>query len=174
MKNRRNIYSAVAYLPILLVILATSCNDKNDFPDKPEIISINFEAVPSNLVVEFTDGDGDFGLGDQDLADFPPYLDNDSTQRNPFFYNYWLDLFELLDGEWVQIEPAEGSTFNARIKVLTPEGQNKQLEVKITNDLSLELPSLVQSDTVKFRVTLVDRARNQSVPRETEPIYLPR
>ena len=123
------------------------------------------------MIVEFSDGDGDFGISPNDPK-FPEYLDPDSTQLNPYYYNLWIDYFEKREGEWILVQTP--GTFNFRIPVLTPDGQNKQLEVKITNDMSFDLPlPTAESDTIKFKVTLVDRAKHQSVPEETDAIYMP-
>lgn len=168
MKNI-NLFIFCLFLGALVILSA--CNDKNDFPNEPVITKIDFDLVNTYLIVDFTDGDGDFGISPDD-PDFPFYLDSDSTIPNPYYYNLWIDYFEKREGKWVLIEPE--NTFNFRVKVLTPEGQNKQLEVRITNDLSTEIPYLfAESDTVKFGVTLVDRSLNESVTEETAELVIP-
>lgn len=162
---------------LFLAILAagaflSACEHESDFPPEPVINSLSFDTSNYSMVVEFTDGDGDFGIPENDPA-YNYYLDEDSTQLNPYYYNLWVDYYEKREGEWVLVTPP--SSFSWRVPVLTPAGQNKQLEVKITNDMSFDLPLLTaQSDTIKFRVVLIDRAKNQSNPEETQPLYIPR
>ncbi|HKL03488.1 MAG TPA: hypothetical protein VJ911_07415, partial [Cryomorphaceae bacterium] len=74
----------------------TSCDRGNDLPDEPVITKIDFDEASEELIVEFTDGDGDYGLDDED-PDFPLYLDDDSTEINPYYYNLWIDYYELRD-----------------------------------------------------------------------------
>lgn len=148
-----------------------ACSDLNDFPNEPTINSVTWDASQKNLVVRFTDGDGDFGI-DGDDPRFPLYINGDSSTVNPYYYNFWIDYFEKREGAWVLVQPL--NTFNWRVPVLTPTGQNKQLDVIFTYDLSAEIPFVgSQSDTIMFRVVLVDRALNESLPQETEPIILP-
>ncbi len=159
---------------IFLVPALSNCERGDEFPNEPVITAIDFDDANSDLIIEFTDGDGDYGIEAED-PDFPYYLDDDSTEVNPYYFNLWIDYYELRDGEWVFVEPKSEAGFNFRVPNLTPDGQNKQLEVIFTNDMSTELPYLLaESDTIKFRVTLVDRAKNESVPEETSAIYMPR
>lgn len=163
-------YLIFAFVAVLFAGFISSCDSSKDFPDEPVINSLEFDSVNKALIINFTDGDGDFGI-DNDAPPFQQYLDADSTIPNPYYYNLWLDYYEKRNGEWVLVETP--STFNFRIPVLTPAGQNKQLDVKITYDMDFDLPlPNAESDTIKFGVTLVDRAKNQSIPKETLPIIL--
>lgn len=153
--------------------IIAGCERESDLPDEPVITRVEFDESEKDLIIEFTDGDGDFGIGENN-TDFPFYLDDDSTEVNPYYYNLWIDYFELRESEWVLVVPKSEFGFYYRVPDLTPEGQNKQLEVIFTNDMSAELPyPFAESDSIKFRVTLVDRAKNLSVPEETEPIHMP-
>ncbi len=161
-------YSIYVLLALLLAASSSSCDKSKDFPDEPVINALRFDSVEKALIINFTDGDGDFGLNSMEPP-FNGFLDPDSTIPNPYYNNLWLDYFEKRNGEWVLVETP--STFNYRVPVLTPAGQNKQLDVKITYDMSFELPfDNAQSDTIKFRVTLVDRSLKESIPEETSPI----
>ncbi len=158
-------------LAFLLGGVTVSCDRSDGFPDEPVITKLEFDTDIRSMVIEFTDGDGDFGI-DGDDPDFPQYLDPDSTELNPYYTNLWIDYYEKQEGEWVLVEPE--NTFNFRVPVLTPTGQNKQLEVVITNDLSADIPyPTAESDTIKFIVTLVDRAKNESIPAETGELFVP-
>lgn len=154
-----------------LTVFSVSCENSKDFPDEPVINSLDFDSLSKSLIIHFTDGDGDFGI-DSEEPPFNQWLDDDSTVANPYYYNLWVDYYELRDGNWEIIHTP--STFNYRVPVLTPAGQNKQLDVKITYDMSFELPlQTAESDTIKFNVTLVDRSKNESIPKETSAIVFP-
>ena len=160
-----------AFMTVLAGAFLLSCESDKDFPDEPVINSLEFDSLNKALIINFTDGDGDFGI-DNDAPPFNGYLDPDSTIPNPYYYNLWLEYFEKREGDWVLVETP--GTFNYRVPVLTPAGQNKQLDVKITYDMSFELPfENAQSDTIKFGVTLVDRSLKESIPEQTGEIVFP-
>jgi len=163
----------LAYL-LGILILGTGCLKNDEFPDEPVITSVEFMADDTLLVVEFTDGDGDFGI-DGDDPDFPLYLDADSTELNPYYNNLWIEYYEKVDGEWLYVDPENEQGFNFRIPVLTPQGQNKQLEVIITNAMEGEVPYLLsEADTFRLDIQLVDRSLNESEIVSTDPIVMPR
>lgn len=159
-----------------IVWMASSCKRTEDFPDDPVITSIEYLEATEELVVTFTDGDGNFGLHENEIdPPYQPYLDSAETEPNPYHYNYWLDYYKKdEDGEWVIVELPGNANF--RIPFLTPTGQDKQLEVTITNDLATEMPLppyIVEGDTVKLAVTLIDRDLNHSNVAETDPFAAP-
>lgn len=160
-----------SYLILLALIVAFGCNRENEFPDEPVITNIDFNVADTLLVIEFTDGDGDFGL-DADDPDFPFYVD--SPEVNPYYTNLWIDYYEKIKGEWVLVVPENELGFNFRVPVLTPSGQNKQLEVIITNAMEGEVPYLfAESDTFRLDVRIVDRSLNISNTESTEEIVMP-
>ena len=157
-----------------ILILGTGCLKNDEFPDEPVITSVEFVVDDTLLVVEFTDGDGDFGI-DGDDPDFPLYLDADSTELNPYYNNLWIDYYEKVDGEWLFVDPENEQGFNFRIPVLTPSGQNKQLEVVITNAMEGEVPYLLsEADTFRLDIQLVDRSLKESEIVSTGEIVMPR
>ena len=58
----------------------------------------------------------------------------------------------------------EDISFLYRVPYLTPNGQNKALkgEIKVTMEPSYFNPLSSQSDTVKFKIYLVDKSFNES------------
>jgi hypothetical protein len=54
-----------------IAFLGYSCEKESDFPPEPVITDINFDLDKYHLIVEFTDGDGDFGItqGDPNFPD---------------------------------------------------------------------------------------------------------
>lgn len=170
--------SAIVHLTPFLLIASflVSCVERDKLPDEPVINSIEYLEDTRQLVVTFTDGDGNFGLHDNETQPpYQPYLDTVSMEPNPYHYNYWLDYYKKDEnGQWLLVELPGNANF--RIPFLTPEGQDKQLRVKITNDLGTEIPLppfIVEGDTMKFAVTLIDRALNHSNVAETPPFIAP-
>jgi len=162
----------LAYL-LGLILVGTGCLKEDQFPDEPVITRIEFNEADTMLVVEFTDGDGDFGIAPED-PDFPLYLDDDSTEINPYYNNLWIDYYEKVDGKWLYVEPENEQGFNFRVPVLTPSGQNKQLEVIITNAMEGEVPYLLsEADTFRLDVKLIDRSLNESDIASTGEIIMP-
>jgi hypothetical protein len=157
----------------VLVLVSAACTDDEELPSEPVINEISFDTTVKALQFRFTDGDGNFGLSQNDiLPPYQPYEDDEETIPNRFHYNLWVDYFEKIDGEWEQVFTA--STIDFRVPILTPAGQNKQLRVLATYDMSSFLPFITaESDTIKFQVRIVDRALNVSNMAETEPIVLP-
>ncbi len=161
------------YISLFIAALGfAACNKVEDLPAEPVINEIIFDTSVKALQFRFTDGDGNFGLSQTDiLPPYQPFEDEAETIPNRFHYNLWVDYFEKIDGEWVQIFTA--STIDFRVPILTPAGQNKQLRVLATYDMSSFLPFITaQSDTIKFQVSIVDRALNVSNMVETDAIVL--
>ncbi|MEM9050647.1 MAG: hypothetical protein AAGC47_01230 [Bacteroidota bacterium] len=161
------------YLFILfIVLLIASCNEKDDLPDEPVINSVDFDDSQKQLVFNFTDGDGNFGLSDN-MTD-PPFQDSIDGEINEFSNNLWVDIFVRNQGIYEVLETPNPTGFDFRIPVLTPQGQNKQLRVTGTYDLAFELEAFAEGnaldfgDTLKFDVRLVDRDLNVSPLVSTE------
>lgn len=150
-------------LLILLVILA-GCLKKKELPAEPKIVSYRFEIAPDSAVLylDFTDGDGNFGLEDGDTSGiFAECIYRD--------YNLYAEYFEMRNGIWVYepIDPCDGpfpdpsAPFYYKIPWVKPTGQNQTQEGRITIDMNdWYLDS--QYDTIKFEVKMVDRLLNES------------
>ncbi len=160
---KRHIYTIFF---ILTTLVWVACKEENEFPPEPVINSAEIQMPEKLLVIYFTDGDGNFGLGENDIN--PPFQPPDTItgEDNPFHNNLWVELYKKLEGEWALVETP--GSFDFRIPVLTPTGQNKQIEAKITYEMAASLADLTESgDTIKFNVRLVDRDLNVSLPVET-------
>ena len=122
------------------------------------------------LRLQFTDGDGDMGLSPSDT--FPPF-----NYGSKFYFNFFINYFEKQNGEWVKIvlppiEPGGDTlTNNSRIPDLTPVGQNKVLQGDLIFELFTNNP-FSPYDTIKYEVTIVDRALNRSNMVSTQEIVL--
>jgi hypothetical protein len=150
------------------LILFSACDSEDELPDEPVINSVEFNEDTKELAINFTDGDGNFGLADRDTL--PPYQALEDTVNNipnPFHNNLWLDVFSKRQGVYDLLEPP--NPFDFRIPILTPQGQNKQLRVTATydlgadlSDLTIVLDNLDFGDTLLFKVTMVDQDLNVS------------
>ena len=82
----------ISYGLFVLVIssLLVSCIKKEDYPDIPSIEFKSFSKINNGLgyddkgllVISFTDGDGDIGLGSQEIQ--PPY-----DTASMYYYNFF-------------------------------------------------------------------------------------
>lgn len=162
----------IVVLLFAIAAMSSACREDQDLPDEPVINEVSFNSLDKNLHFRFTDGDGDVGLGPGDtLSPFQPDPDAFGNPTNRFYFNLWIDYFEKIDGEWVQVLTA--SPIDFRVPVLTPQGQNKQLRVKVTYDMGSFLPFITaQSDTIKLSVRIADRSLHLSNIAETPPFYL--
>lgn len=144
-----------------------ACQPDDEYPDTPVI---SFNAFVTNgdqavLTIDFTDGDGDMGLKETDTQ--PPF-DTSSV----YFNNCFIAYEEKVNGQWQAGLDQLGDpvVFKYRIPYVTPEGQNKALNGKI--DITLEPfyynPMSVDSDTIRYKVKIVDRALNFSNEIVTE------
>lgn len=161
---------------IVMIVSFSSCLKPVSYPDEPELLSASYTELGDSLLVsvEFTDGDGDVGLNEADTSS--PY--------NPgsfYHYNLYLEYFEMMEGEWVKgrLDPngnnfptADTINFQYRIKNLTPAGQNKTLKgsINITIEAPFYNPLSHHSDSIKYRISLIDRALNVSNFVETDLI----
>jgi hypothetical protein len=77
------------------------CLPEPNLPDNPLIEFQSFELNPDGsreLVIAFTDGDGDVGLSQGDTL--PPHF----CASCDYHYNLKCEYEELQDGEWVQFD----------------------------------------------------------------------
>ncbi len=149
---------------IALLLQTSACLKPEEFPPEPRIEFKSFTVYPAedsaSLVFTFTDGDGDIGLTDADSL--PPY---DA--------NLYLEYFERQAGQWVNVDLGGQPDIPYRVPVLTPTGQNKTLEGEIAVALEPFSLSHGDADSIKYAVTLWDRALHVSNSVETGLIVVP-
>lgn len=150
-----------------LGVVLGGCRKTEDFPVEPRIEYKSFGIFgdSASLTISFTDGDGDVGLDDYD--NLPPF-----DTASPYYFNLFLDYFELRQGVWHEVE--FDIPMRYRIPRITPTGQNKVLE----GDLSVAIDPLPLfttglSDTIRYKVHMIDRALHVSNTVESEVIVLP-
>lgn len=163
----------------LFIITLTACMKTPDYPIEPIISykTMYFTQVErENLIVNalvlevnFTDGDGDIGLNASDtLAEF--------GVGQPYYYNFFVEYWQWnhFAKEWIPILNTQGEQqFGAgRIPDITPKGRNKSLKGIIKQEIvPYEFIPTVFSDTIRFRVQLIDRAKNRTEWITTPPVY---
>jgi hypothetical protein len=141
------------------MLLITTCEKQQCDVTAPSIEFLSFDKnndSTATLKISFEDCDRDIGLSPADTLS--PYdIDGD------YYYNLWLDYYELQDGEWV-LRDDFFPQFRYRIPRLSgQEVINRSMVGEIQVDLEPIYYLLFSPyDTIKFEVTLVDRALNES------------
>ncbi len=156
-------------------VFLTACPDPPSYPERPiiEFSSFTVDASDPNvayLSIGFTDGDGDIGLT-EGMVD-PPF-DTSSVYHFNMFAEY-LTYNSATDSWDYVLVPGPGGTLDTvvwrfRVPYITPEGKNKALKGTIQVKLTdwAESPT----DSIKYRIKLLDRAHNESVWIESPIIY---
>jgi hypothetical protein len=152
----------------LLSTLALGCEKSKQFPDVPYVEIRTYNLVAANVDPQalnehlalnfyFTDGDGNIGLEDNQKQ--PPFCDTCDH-----YYNLYVNVYSKINGVFVLNYP-----YNARIKNLTPNGQNQSLEG--TMDYKIDIANRL-SDTIKVDFYLEDRDLNKSNIDFTPELYV--
>ena len=155
---------------VSLLLLGVSCRKIDPvYPDEPIVDYQSFglyiavdqlgnKNLMGQLTFEFTDGDGNVGL--------PPLID--STELNlpdTVKYNFFLQLYDLQDFEYVAIPDEDGGLLKYRIPYL----DNQPL--KGTMDLEIAYP-VIKFDTIFYTFYIFDRDFNRSNTDTTDVIVL--
>ena len=152
--------------------LLAGCLKGEEYPPQPVLTFKSMITRPDSaiIVMEFTDGDGNFGLNQGDTAGS---FDNCLRQ-----YNLYCEYYELQSGEWVQfaIDPCadpEAVPFYYRVPFVEPTGQIKAQkgEVRIVITPFYYFPG--EFDTCRFEVSAVDRGLNVSNTIRTRSFLKP-
>jgi len=150
-------------------MLVQGCFKKVTYPLEPIISEPNITLVGDSAIVSFTftDGDGDIGLNDSETE--APY---DSSSF--FYYNLYLDYYEKDDvNGWQRGLDLAGDSISFKYRLERIALKGKQRGIKGTMDVVINAyrnPFSSQSDTVMFKIRLIDRALNISNQIETDPI----
>lgn len=144
-------------------LMLAGCLPDPAFPEEPVLSFVAFEPLPGNadgrnLVLHFTDGDGNVGLGQNDTI--APHF----CTTCPHHQNLRCEYEELQNGEWTHIplDPEAGQVpYYYRVHWVEPSGtapaQEGTIEVEMS---SWYLPT--PHDTLRFRILLEDRDLNAS------------
>ena len=154
-----------------VALVWTGCLPDPAYPDEPEVTFVSFELQADGsreLIIQFTDGDGDLGLSQADTM--PPFC-----ASCDFHQNLHCDYQEWRNGDWFEIflDPNAGQIpFYYRVPNAQPSGQEPALNGTIAVDMSTWYLSS-SYDSLRFRITLFDRALNASNEVFTPPLLKP-
>lgn len=154
-----------------IVAVATGCLKDNEIPPTP---SITFNSIRNygdsiEVLIDFKDGDGNFGLEQGDTSGV-----FDDCLRT---YNLYAEYYEKQNGEWVRtvIDPCfnpNAAPFYYRVPWAKPTGQDQSQQGTITLDMiTYYLPS--DFDTCRFEIKVVDRDMQESNTIITSEIIKP-
>lgn len=148
--------------------LLSGCLKTEEFPIEP---TIGYKAFTqygdsASIVVTFTDGDGDIGLGQGDT-------NGAYAPGETYYHNFFVEYYTLENGVWSDAYVFALPLYY-RVPVVTPTGQNKALEGEIAVALK-PYPTLpgTSGDTIRYSVKLVDRALHESNLVYTDAVVVP-
>lgn len=173
--QERIIRSGILSVIIIQLLFISGCSKDYDYPDEPVLQFREFRFVQNPegivtsgiLVLEFTDGDGDIGLGQEDTL--PPF-----EYGSEYYYNFIIDLYTKQEGQYVPVVfPDTTFTFNSRIPRIVLSGNSKAIkgDLEYTFDLLIMKPFL-PSDTIMMKTYITDRSLNKSNIVQTPDIKL--
>ncbi len=152
------------------LLLMISCNDIDPvYPDEPVVdyqgfgLFISVDGLGNNTLIgnlsfEFTDGDGNLGL--------LPLIDTtDLNLPDTVKFNFFLQLYDLQNYEYVEIPDEDGGLLKYRIPYL-----DKQ-PLKGTMALQISYPVILY-DTIYYTFWIYDRDYNRSNIDSTDIIVL--
>ena len=152
------------------LLLMISCNDIDPvYPDEPVVdyqgfgLFISVDGLGNNTLIgnlsfEFTDGDGNLGL--------LPLIDTtDLNVPDTVKFNFFLQLYDLQNYEYVEIPDEDGGLLKYRIPYL-----DKQ-PLKGTMALQISYPVILY-DTIYYTFWIYDRDYNRSNIDSTDIIVL--
>lgn len=154
----------------VLLILLSACEEVQEtYPDEPVVNYQSFSfyftedelgnnTLIGRLAFEFTDGDGNLGL--------PPLLEgSESSIPDTVKYNFFLQLYDLQNFEFVKIPESEGGVLKYRIPQLDKQPTSGLME------LDISYPVIVH-DTIFYTFFIYDRDFNRSNTDSTDVIPL--
>lgn len=152
-------FKYISVLALLSISILPSCVKEKNFPTTPEIKFLYYSAYTNDsadCVISFKDGDGDIGI-----------LAGDASSPNDFKMKYLYK--DTIDGIFKPWDKAPADTllfdtlfYDYRVPDLMPEGQYKALDGEIRAKLRAAPIYYPTHKTIKFEITLRDRAGHLS------------
>lgn len=157
--------NTILLILVIFSIFYSGCKPVEEFPIIPDIGFKSYEVFKNSqgkdtaliLTITFKDGDGDIGLGDTDT--FPPF-----DFGNRYYYNMYINYYEFIDSEFVEVTPNPFSDDTIRYKYRLPEEIIPQTNNKaIKGEISVKINDvLAKHNPVKFSVYIYDRKLHKS------------
>lgn len=120
------------------------------------------------LELQLKDGDGNFGLDENDTA-------GNFAFGMPGYYNLHVAIWQYKNKKWfkpvIPASPKDTANLNYRLPVITPSGRNKWIDAKLIYKAKANAYDL-RADTIKYQIFVFDRSLNKSNVVETEPIKI--
>jgi len=174
-------FAKILFIPLFLFgVIFLSCRKFEEFPIEPVIQYENFllEYNPETgktergvLMFSYTDGDGDLGLGPNELyAPFNP--------GSKYYYNLIISYYEKQNGTFIEVPLLSWNadsayydtlTFNSRFPRLLKDVEDQPIQGQFSDTLFIFNP-LSDYDTIKFSAYIIDRALHESNVIETPEI----
>lgn len=148
----------ISVIALMSVSILPSCVKEKDFPVTPAIKFLYYSPYTNDsadCVISFKDGDGDIGI-----------LAGDATSPNDFKMKYLYK--DTTDGLFKPFDRTPADTifdtlfYDYRVPDLMPEGQYKALDGEIRAKLRAAPLYYPTHKTIKFEITLRDRAGHLS------------
>lgn len=160
------------YIFLLICISIISCKKPVSYPKEPSIKFESFELKDTIDALEnkqkygmlkfsFVDGDGDFGLNEEDTA--YPY-----NKGSVYYYNLYITMFSKTNGIFDTVILAVPLKY--RMPYYVVRGQNKTLKGEVKTALMFNLP--LEYDTIKYSFYIYDRDLNKSNVETTPELIL--
>ena len=170
---------------LIILYLGTSCTDAPTYSKVPKIALISMEhgsesqnSDTVNLTISFQDGDGDLGLDFDEregiFADSIPMIDQNGdtigNEFNRFHFNYFIDTYKLVEGEYQKIDLLK----DGRFPPLNRTQGSSVMEGELLYALYIiyNITDLKSGDVIKFEISIADKALNVSNIVETDSIVL--
>lgn len=173
----RTLKIGAAAMVALTAGLLTSCLQAPEYPITPNIDFKDIQVVRNNpgggqtpvdtvkISVDFTDGDGDLGLGEEEKG--APYNPSDANGNyNRTTDNYFIKAYRRASPsqEFEEFVAGTPQGYNSRFpKLFSSDAKPGPLKGTLTLTLNLFLGSPFRpGEEVRFEVSIMDRALNES------------
>ncbi len=178
---------------IFLLMVSISCFRDPDFPATPTITYKSIALKPGSIEVKlnFTDGDGDLGLSENDLLS-PPFdsikvydsllKERIETNINRINYDFTF-LFRNVNGDFKTCSDSLESCsellgrrlnlFKGHFEDYNPDRKKRPISGELTfNIISPLIATELQGKTIKLKIFIKDRALNNSNTIETDTLLI--
>lgn len=155
---------------LMLLVALSACFKQKKFSETPAVQFLEFTRSndSAKMTLAFQDGEGDIGLAEDQMD--APY---DPGSR--YYYNLYMVYYEKDDVlGWIPGKDFNGDSIVFKNRILPVyQGKKKGIEGKIIANIEplFYNPFSSQSDTIKYRIQLIDRALHESKWVESEVIY---
>jgi len=138
--------------------LVSACLKKEQYSQIPEIQQVyvlrDVENNKDYIYVDFTDGNGDFGLNDSDKN--PPF-----DEGSAFYYNLFLHYQVYEEQGWIDLEELPGNVLKNPFHIRVPRLDNNPTKATVRAEFPFAFYYRPYPN-MRFRVYLYDRALNKS------------